>query len=89
LADRPWSLAQTLINADSSRTVSPELFYSPSRITQQEMSMKAYLSQLSPLAWVGVSIPLLVLAHTVFIVVVPAVIRAVVPDTVRAVLHIL
>lgn len=51
--------------------------------------MKAYLSQLSAIAWVGVSIPLLVLAHSVFTVVAPAVIRAVVPDTVRAVLHIL
>ncbi|MGA9040877.1 MAG: hypothetical protein WB421_10105 [Terriglobales bacterium] len=51
--------------------------------------MKAYLSQLSPLAWVGVSIPLLIVAHTVLTVVGPTVVRIVVPDTVRTVFHIL
>jgi hypothetical protein len=51
--------------------------------------MKAYLGQLSPLAWVGVSIPLLIVARTVLTVVLPGVIRLVMPDTVRAVLHIL
>jgi|HubBroStandDraft_5_1064220.scaffolds.fasta_scaffold1458282_1 hypothetical protein len=51
--------------------------------------MKTYLGQLSPLAWVGVSIPLLILARTVLTVLAPSVVRAVVPDTVRAMLHIL
>ncbi len=51
--------------------------------------MKAYLSQLSPLAWVGVSIPLMILARAILNVAVPTVIRIVLPDSVRAVLHFL
>jgi hypothetical protein len=51
--------------------------------------MKAYLSQLSPLAWVGLSIPALIIIHTVLSVVVPTVIRVAVPETVRIVLHTL
>jgi hypothetical protein len=51
--------------------------------------MKAYLSQLSPFTLVILSIPALVLIHTVLSVLAPAVIREMVPESIRAVLHTL
>ena len=51
--------------------------------------MKAYLSQLSPLALVGLSIPALIVVHTVLGAVTPAIIRIVVPETVRIAFHTL
>ncbi|HEX4423793.1 MAG TPA: hypothetical protein VH079_00235 [Terriglobales bacterium] len=50
--------------------------------------MKAFLSRLSPLALVGLSIPVLIIVHTVLSVVMPGIIRIVVPETVRVVLHL-
>jgi len=66
-----------------------ELSYRRSRNNQQERVMKAYLGQLSPLALVGLSIPALILVHTLWSVAVPAIIRVVVPETVRIVLQTL
>ena len=51
--------------------------------------MKSYLDQLSPLALVGWSIPALIIVYTLLSVAVPAIIRVVVPETVRMVLHTL
>jgi hypothetical protein len=51
--------------------------------------MKAYLSQLSPFKLVVLSIPALIGVHKVLCAVTPAIIREVVPETVRAVLHTL
>jgi hypothetical protein len=50
--------------------------------------MKAYLSQLSPFALLVLSIPALIVVHTVWNEVLRTVIRMVVPETVRQVLHI-
>ncbi len=65
-----------------------ELFWQCSRNNQWERTMKACLSRLSPLALVGLSIPALIIVHTVLSVVVPTIIRVVVPETVRVVLHL-
>jgi hypothetical protein len=51
--------------------------------------MKAYLSQLSPFKLVMLSVPALIIVHTVLSAVTPAIIRVVVPQTVRAILHTL
>jgi hypothetical protein len=51
--------------------------------------MKARLSHLSPFALVVLSIPALIVIHTVWSVWLPSVMRMVVPETVRAVLHAL
>ena len=50
--------------------------------------MRAYLNRLSPLALVGLSIPAMIIVHTLLSVVVPSIIRVVVPETVRVVLHL-
>jgi hypothetical protein len=50
--------------------------------------MKAYFSRLSPLALVGLSIPALIIVHTVLSMMMPAIVRVVVPETVRVVLHL-
>jgi hypothetical protein len=51
--------------------------------------MKAYFKNLSSTAWALAAIPLVAVAYPVVTVVVPAVLRAVMPETVRAVLSML
>jgi hypothetical protein len=51
--------------------------------------MKTYFKSLSSTAWTLLTIPLVAVAYPVVTIVVPAVLRAVVPETVRAVLSML
>jgi len=51
--------------------------------------MRAYLNQLPTAAWVALGIPVLLLAQQIIFLVVPVVVRAVVPEAVRSVLHLL
>jgi hypothetical protein len=50
--------------------------------------MRAYLSRLSPFTLTVLSIPVLIMLHTVLSVAAPTIIRVVLPQTVRAALHI-
>ena len=51
--------------------------------------MKAYFTNLPARTWALVALPLVAIAYPVVTVVVPAVIRAVVPEVVRTVLHLI
>jgi hypothetical protein len=51
--------------------------------------MKAYFTNLPTRVWILLGVPLLAIAYPIVTVVLPAVIRAVVPETVRTVLHLL
>jgi hypothetical protein len=51
--------------------------------------MKTYFKNLSSTVWALLAIPLVAVAYPVVTIVVPAVLRAVVPETVRAVLRML
>ena len=51
--------------------------------------MRAYLNQMPTAAWVAVGIPTLLLAYGIVSTILPEVLRAVVPETVRAVLQML
>jgi hypothetical protein len=59
------------------------------RINQQEDDMRAYLAKLSPMVRMALGIPLLLMAYPVVMIVLPAVLRAMVPDVVRSVLSLL
>ncbi len=51
--------------------------------------MRAYLAKLSPRAWALVAILLTVIAYPVLTILLPAAIRAAVPDVVRSVLRLI
>jgi hypothetical protein len=51
--------------------------------------MQAYLAKLTPKARMLLALPLVVIAYPVVMIVVPAIIRAIVPDVVRSVLSLL
>jgi hypothetical protein len=51
--------------------------------------MRDYLAKLSPTARITLGIPLLVVAYSVVMVLLPAVLHAMVPDVVRSVLNLL
>jgi len=51
--------------------------------------MRAYLAKLSPRAWALVAILVTVIAYPVLTVLLPAAIRAAVPDVVRSVLRLI
>jgi len=51
--------------------------------------MKRYLTNLPTKIWLLVVVPALVIAYPVVMIVVPAVIRAVVPEAVRTVLSVI
>jgi len=51
--------------------------------------MKAYLASLTPKSWMLLTLSALVIAYPVVMVVLPAMIRAVVPETVRSILSLL
>jgi hypothetical protein len=51
--------------------------------------MKVFFTNLPTRVWIVLGLPLLAIAYPIFTVVVPAVIRQVVPETVRTVLHLL
>ena len=51
--------------------------------------MRAYLANLTPKAAMLLAVPVLAIAYPVVTVVLPAVVRAVVPDVVRTVLSLL
>jgi hypothetical protein len=66
-----------------------ELLPGRMRINQQEDDMRAYLAKLSPMVRMALGIPLLLMAYPVVMIVLPAVLRAMVPDVVRSVLSLL
>ena len=51
--------------------------------------MRAYLANLTPKTFILLAVPALAIAYPVLTVVVPAVVRAVVPDVVRTVLRLI
>ncbi len=51
--------------------------------------MRAYLANLKPKSLMLLAVPVVAIAYPLVTIVVPAVIRAVVPDVVRTVLHLL
>ena len=53
------------------------------------MFMKAYFTNLTPKAWVLLSVPLVAIGYPVVTVVVPAMVKAVVPEVVRQVLSLI
>ena len=53
------------------------------------MFMKAYLANLTPKALMLLAVPVVAIAYPVVTVVVPAVIRAVIPEVVRSVLSMI
>jgi hypothetical protein len=55
----------------------------------EEEVMKAYFTNLSAGMWVLLAVPAVAIAYPVIMVVGPAVVRAVVPEVVRTVLHLM
>jgi hypothetical protein len=55
----------------------------------EEEVMKAYFTNLSAGMWVLLAVPAVAIAYPVITVVGPAVVRAVVPEVVRTVLHLM
>ena len=51
--------------------------------------MKTYFNNLSPMVWALLAIPVVALAHPVVTILVPALIHALLPEPVRAVLSML
>ncbi len=51
--------------------------------------MRAYLAKLPPALRVALALPLLAVAYPVILIVIPALIRAAVPDVVRSVLNLI
>ena len=51
--------------------------------------MRGHLANLTPKGFLLLAVPVLAIAYPVITMVVPAVVRAVVPDVVRSVLHLL
>jgi hypothetical protein len=51
--------------------------------------MRAYLANLTPKARVLLALPVLAIAYPVIMILVPAIIRAVIPDAVRSVLSLI
>ena len=51
--------------------------------------MRAYFAKLSPKARMLLAIPLIAVAYPVVMVLVPAIVRAIVPDVVRSVLSLI
>jgi len=51
--------------------------------------MKAYLTNLPAKVWMLLAIPAILIAYPIAAIVVPAILHAVVPDTVRTVLHLM
>jgi len=51
--------------------------------------MRAYLANLTPKAMMLLGVPLVVIAYGLVMIVLPAVVRAVVPDVVRSVLRLI
>jgi hypothetical protein len=51
--------------------------------------MRAYLANLTPKARMLLAIPIIVVAYPVVMILVPAIVRALVPDVVRSVLSLI
>jgi hypothetical protein len=51
--------------------------------------MKAYFNNLSPKACALLALPLIAIAYPIVTMVLPSVVRALVPDVVRTVLHLI
>ncbi len=51
--------------------------------------MRAYLAHLTPKVRILLAIPVLALAYPVVMILVPAIVRALVPDVVRSVLNLI
>jgi hypothetical protein len=52
------------------------------------MFMRAYLAKLTPKARILLALPLIAISYSVVMILVPAIIRALVPDVVRSVLSL-
>ena len=65
-------------------TFAPTLSY-----IHQEVAMRAYLAKLTPKARMLLALPLIAIAYSVLTILLPAILRAVVPDVVRSVLSLI
>jgi hypothetical protein len=68
----------------SSGTFAAKLSY-----VYQEVAMRAYLAKLTPKTRMLLALPLIAIAYSVVTLLLPAIIRAVVPDVVRSVLSLI
>jgi hypothetical protein len=66
-----------------------ELFRTFARIPSQEDAMRAYLAKLTPKAAMLLAVPVLAVAYPIVMIVIPAMVRAVVPNVVRSVLNLM
>ncbi|HXY07830.1 MAG TPA: hypothetical protein VEI52_08240 [Terriglobales bacterium] len=82
--------AVRVLEATAAVTIgSTELFAHGIRIPVAEDVMKAYFTNLPTRTWLLYVIPVVILSYPIVRIVVPAVINAVVPETVRTVLHLI
>jgi hypothetical protein len=56
---------------------------------QPEDDMRAYLAKLTPKSRMLLALPLIALSYPVVMILVPAIVRAIVPDVVRSVLNLI
>lgn len=66
-----------------------ELFPDEPRISIHEDAVKAYFNNLTPRAWALLVLPLIAIAYPVVSIVLPVVVRAVVPEVVRSVINLI
>ncbi len=66
-----------------------ETFSNPSAYLEPEDVMRAYLANLTPTARMLLVLPVIALAYPVITLVLPAMVRALLPDVVRSVLSLI
>jgi hypothetical protein len=64
-------------------------FPPPLSYLEAEVAMRAYLARLAPKTRMLLTIPLILVAYPVVMIVLPAIIHALVPDVVRSVLSLI
>jgi hypothetical protein len=66
-----------------------ETFIGPGSYLEPEDDMRAYFTNLTPKARMLLALPLIAIAYPLVMIVLPAIVRAVVPDVVRSVLSLI
>jgi hypothetical protein len=82
-------LQRILFGVDVLRVLVAEGDLQPRAEDRREDAMRTYLSKLSPTARMALAIPLLMVAYPVVMIVLPCVVRAIVPNVVRSVLSLM
>jgi hypothetical protein len=81
---RQWAVASDPLGVRDTELLPPCF-----RTSIQEDAMRAYLAKLPPKAQMLLAIPLIAVAYPVVMILLPAIIRAIVPEVVRSVLSLL